>query len=339
MPNWIGDMVMATPILSDLRKSYPNASITAMCRAPICDLLKEDPDVDELFCFSKTSSFSRRSDKKDIIEKLRQGKYDLGILLTHSLSSAWWFWQGSVKTRLGYDCNGRRFLLSQPVAFPPSVERQHLVMTYKMLLEPLGIEVSNTHPRLFLADKEVALARTLLVQHGVTKEKTIIGINPGATYGSAKCWLPERFREVAVKLLKDPNVSIVFFGDQPTAPLVKQICQGLGPRVINLAGLTSLREVATLISLCDVLLTNDSGPMHMADALGTKIVALFGSTNEIVTGPYRTGRVIHKHVACSPCYQRTCPIDFRCMKEIEAEEVYQAILQCYKKKSKLHITA
>lgn len=340
MPNWIGDMVMATPILTDLRKAYPNSRITAMCRSPICDLLREDPEIDELFCFSKTSSFSRRSEKKNIIEKLRQGKYDLGVLLTHSLSSAWWFWQGNVKTRLGYDCNGRRFFLSSSVPLPESVEKQHLVVTYKGLLEPLGIPISNTNPRLFLSDKEVTDAKTLLMQHGVTKETTLIGINPGATYGSAKCWLPDRFRTVAQKLLKDPQVRILFFGDGQTAPLVKQICGGLGPRVVNLAGLTSLREVTALISLCDVLLTNDSGPMHIADALGTEIVALFGSTNEVVTGPYRSGKVIHKHVECSPCYQRTCPIDFRCMKEIGADEVYEAILSKLKTaKSKLHIIA
>ena len=340
MPNWIGDMVMATPILSDLRKAYPNSRITAMCRSPICDLLKEDPEIDELFCFSKTSSFSRRSEKKNIIEKLRQGKYDLGILLTHSLSSAWWFWQGNVKTRLGYDCNGRRFFLSCAVPLPENVEKQHLVITYKNLLQPLGIPISGTAPRLFLSDKEVDSAKTLLKQHGITKETTLVGINPGATYGSAKCWLPERFRNVAQKLLSDPSVRIVFFGDQQTAPLVKQICGGLGPRVVNLAGLTSLREVAALINLCDVLLTNDSGPMHIADALETEIVALFGSTNEIVTGPYRKGKVIHKHVECSPCYQRTCPIDFRCMKKIHADEVYEAILGKLKKsKSKLHIIA
>ncbi|NGX39874.1 MAG: ADP-heptose--LPS heptosyltransferase 2 [Chlamydiae bacterium] len=341
MPNWIGDMVMATPVLSDLRKTFPEARITAMCRAPVCDLLKEDPEVDELFCFRKSSSFSRHSDKKNIIEKLRRGQYDLGILLTHSLSSAWWFWQGGVKTRLGYDCNGRRFLLSHPVPLPENIERQHLVLTYKMLLEPLGISLSDTAPRLFLSDKEVNDAQVLLKQHGVNKQRVLVGINPGATYGSAKCWLPERFREVAKKLLADPNVYLVFFGDQATAPLVKEICLGLGPRVINLAGLTSLREVAALISLCNVLLTNDSGPMHIADAIGTKTVALFGSTNEIVTGPYRSGVVIHKHVDCSPCYQRTCPIDFRCMKRIEAEEVYQTIQQVLKgsKKSKLHITA
>ena len=149
----------------------------------------------------------------------------------------------------------------------------------------------------------------------------MVGINPGANQGSAKCWLPERFREVAQRLLRNKNISVVFFGDKATASLLKEICQGLPSRVVNLAGLTSIRELASLISICDLLLTNDSGPMHMASALGTPIVALFGSTNEIVTGPYRKGKVIHKHVECSPCYQRTCPIDFRCMKGIEAEEV------------------
>ncbi|MCI0381650.1 MAG: lipopolysaccharide heptosyltransferase II [Chlamydiae bacterium] len=343
MPNWIGDMVMATPVLTDLRKAYPDATITAMCRTPVCDLLKEDPEIDELFCFSKGSSFSRRSDKKNIIEKLRHGKYDLGILLTHSFSSAWWFWQGKVKNRLGYDCNGRRFLLNQPVLLPDEIDRQHLVVTYKRLLEPLGISMSGAVPRLFLSKREVSEAQSLLKQHGVTSSSLLVGINPGATYGSAKCWLPERFREVTERLLVDPNIFIIYFGDQPTTALVKEICQGLSSRVINVAGLTSLRELAALISQCGVLLTNDSGPMHIADALGTPIIALFGSTNELVTGPYRTGKVIHKHVECSPCYQRTCPIDFRCMKKITAEEVYQEIIAVLHKKKtdlrSLHISA
>lgn len=327
MPNWIGDLVMATPVLADLRKMYPDAKITAMCRAPVCDLIKEDPEIDELFCFSKTSGFPRRSDKKNVIERLRANKYDLGILLTHSFSSCWWFWQGKVRNRLGYDCNGRRFLLTKSAPLPENIEEQHLVRTYKMLLQPLGIPISDSSPTLYLSESEVSEARLLLKQHGVTEKSDLIGINPGATYGSAKCWLPSRFREVSEKLLLDPNIFIVYFGDQSTAALVKEICQGLGSRVINLAGLTSMRELACLISLCSILLTNDSGPMHIADALGTPILALFGSTNEIVTGPYRTGKVIHKHVECSPCYQRTCPIDFRCMKKIESEEVHQEILR------------
>lgn len=327
MPNWVGDLVMATPILTDLRKAYPEAEITVMARYPLCELLQEDPEINELFCFSKGNTFGRRMGKRNVIEKLRKGRYDLGILLTHSFSSAWWFWQGGVKIRLGYKGNGRNILLTHGLSLPENVAQQHLVMTYKMLLSPLGIPLSNTPPRLYLSEKEVLQARELLKQQGVSRESRIVGINPGATYGSAKCWLPERFREVTLELLQDKDLFIVYFGDQGNASLVKEICHELPPRVINLAGLTSLRELAALISICDVLLTNDSGPMHIADALDTPVVALFGSTSEVVTGPYRNGTVIHKHVDCSPCYQRRCPIDFRCMKKIEADEVTKAILR------------
>jgi heptosyltransferase-2 len=327
MPNWIGDLVMATPILTDVRKAYPNAHITAMCRTPICELLKEDLDIDELFCFSKASGFGRRSERRDIVEKIRAGKYDLGILLTHSFSSAWWFWLGRIQRRLGYRANGRSLLLTDKIDFPAHVEKQHLVNTYKNILTPLGIPVSETKPRLFLLDKELEEARTLLKQRGVSPKARLVGINPGAAYGSAKCWLPERFRQVTEKLLEHENIQIVYFGDQITQPLVKEICQGFPSRVINLAGVTTLRELASLIKLCDVLLTNDSGPMHIAAAVGTPLVALFGSTNEVATGPYKTGVVIHKHVECSPCYKRVCPIDFRCMKRIETDEVYDALIQ------------
>jgi heptosyltransferase-2 len=336
MPNWIGDLVMATPILSDLRKAFPKARITAMCRSPICELLKEDPYIDELFCFSKINGFGRHDEKRNIIEKLKKGNFDLGILLTHSFSSAWWFWLGRVHYRLGYECHWRRMLLTHSLAFPANIQNQHLVITYKMLLEPLGVRVSNTRPRLYLLPKEIEQARTLLSQRGLPKGAPLVGINPGATYGSAKCWLPERFREVTERLLADPDLYIVYFGDQATAGLCKEICCGLQSRVINLAGATTLRELASLISLCDVVLTNDSGPMHIADALGITLIALFGSTSEIVTGPYSQGGVIHKHVECSPCYQRICPIDFPCMKLIEVDEVYFAIRKALdKKRSKL----
>lgn len=338
MPNWVGDLVMATPVLADVRRAYPEASITAMCRSPYGDLLKEEPDIDELFCFSKARSFSRRCDTRNVIEKLRKGKYDLGILLTHSFSSAWWFLQGKVKNRVGYTGNGRGLLLSRAVSVPSAIHKQHLVITYKMLLEELGVPLSKTPPRLYLAEKEVEAAKTLLEQHGVSENSLVVGINPGATYGSAKCWLPERFREVAERLLEKDDLFIVFFGDQATSSLVKEICQGLPPRVVNLAGLTSMRELAALISVSDVLLTNDSGPMHMADALETPVVALFGSTNEVVTGPYRKGVVVHKHVECSPCYQRKCPIDFRCMKQIESDEVLTELSKVLMSKRKTRLS-
>ena len=340
MPNWVGDMVMATPILSDLRKAFPDARLTAMCRAPISDLLQEDVEIDELFSFTKSSRLVRRDEKKNILDRLRSGHYDLGLILPTTFSSAWWFWQGKVKIRIGFDGAGRRALLTHPLEKPVNVQKQHLIMTYKHLLSPLGIPISDTKPRLYLKENEIDLAKILLSQHGVKPHHKIIGINPGAACGSAKCWLPERFREVTMKLLEDKDVIVVYFGDLVTSTLVKEVCQGLSTRVVNMAGLTSLRELACLISLCNVLLTNDSGPMHIAGALGTPIIALFGSTSSIVTGPWQESKVIQKHVECAPCYRRTCPIDFRCMKQIGVEEVVQSILDVLHKpvsSSKLHI--
>ncbi len=326
MPNWIGDLVMATPILSDLKKAYPQARLTAMCRSPVAELLREAPEIDELFCFSKASGFNRREELRSVVGKLRSGGYDLGILLTHSFSSAWWFWIGGVQNRIGYRSNARNCFLTQALPFPKQMESQHLVTTYKMLLEPLSIPLSTTAPKLYVSAQEVAAARALLKNYHVPEGATLVGINPGAAYGTAKCWLPERFREVTEKLLQNKELYIVYFGDVASAHLVEGICADLPERVINLAARTTLRELSSLISICNVLLTNDSGPMHIADALGVPIVALFGSTSEIITGPYRSpGVVIHKHVPCSPCYQRVCPIDFPCMKQIESSEVYEAV--------------
>lgn len=328
MPNWIGDLVMATPVLTDLKKKFPDAEITAMCLAPLSDLLKEDRDINELYRFTKLpNGFARRKAKRNIIEKLREGKYDTGLLLTNSFSSAWWFWQGNVPTRIGFSCDGRSLFLTNPVPIPAEVKKQHLVITYKKLLEPFGIPVSTSAPRLFMKEEEVKRAKELLYQRGYVAGKRLIGINPGAAYGSAKCWPAERYRLVAERLLEDPDTYVVFFGDSSNVPLVKGICQGMSKRAMNLAGITSLRELMALIKDCDLLLTNDSGPMHIAAALGTPIVALFGSTDDQATGPYQGGVVINKRVACSPCFKRTCPIDFRCMLSITVEEVVDAIIK------------
>lgn len=325
MPNWIGDLIMATPVLTDLRKAFPKASITAMCRKPLCDLLKEDEAVDEVFCFTKPSNDFVRREERDIIAKIQAGKYDLGILLTNSFSSAWWFWQGKVKRRIGYSAHFRGLLLTDSLKF--SKEKEHTVVTYKRLLGPLGIPVSKTAPRLYVEENEVERAKELLYQRGYEKGKKLIGINPGAAYGSAKCWPPERFRALALRLLLETDAHVVFFGDASTASLVKEISHGLPERVIDLAGVTSLRELACLIKECDVLVTNDSGPMHIGAAFNTPLVALFGSTDDVATGPYgQSGSVINKRVKCSPCLKRVCPIDFPCMKLISVDEVVERVL-------------
>ncbi len=328
MPNWLGDLVMATPVLQDVRVKWPNAFITAMCQSNVAPLLKYDPHIDEIYSFKKVSGWIHSLRRSEIVDDLKRGEYDLGILLTNSFSSAWWFWRGGVQNRTGFSANLRSCLLNRPVPYPENMETQHLVKTYKSLLLPFGIEVSSTPPQLYISDEEKEDSEKFLQSRGVDiNTSKIIGINPGAAFGLAKCWLPERFREVTSRLLKDPSTIILFFGDGSGVPLVDKIINGLGDRVINLAGKTSLRELMALIQRCSVFLTNDSGPMHIASALGTPLVALFGSTSDVKTGPYGGGTVIHKHVECSPCYKKICPIDFRCMKRIEVDEVVSAILK------------
>jgi lipopolysaccharide heptosyltransferase II len=319
MPNWIGDLVMGTPVLTDLRAAFPKAAITAMCRTPISDLLVKDAAIDELFCFTTLSNkFLRRQEQRNIIAKITAGKFDTAVLLTNSFSSAWWCWQGKVERRIGYSAHLRRLFLTDPVAWPKV--KMHQVDLYKRLLAPLGVTRSETAPRLYVSKEEVDVSKQLLFQRGYVAGKRLIGINPGASYGSAKCWPPERFRALALELLKEGYV--VFFGDASTFKMVREICQGLPEEAINLAGITSLRELACIIKDCDLLVTNDSGPMHIAAAFGTPLIALFGSTDEEATGPYgNPDSVINKHADCAPCFKRTCPIDFRCMKNITVEEV------------------
>ncbi len=328
MPNWLGDAVMATPVLQDLRSFYPHAKIAAMCQQNVASLISHDPHIDTVMAFKKPNGWIHRSQHRDIIEPISQAEFDLGILLTNSLSSAWWFWRGGVKERIGFAGNFRSWLLTKAVPFPEDVESRHLVLTYKALLEPLGIPVSNTSPHLYVTGEARAQARELLLRCGWDPARhCLIGVNPGAAYGSAKCWLPDRFKALTQRLLDDPRHFIVFFGDSTGASLIPEITEGFSERVLNLAGKTNLRELMALIALCEVFLTNDSGPMHIAAALGTPLVALFGSTSDVKTGPYGSGPkvVIHKHVECSPCYKRVCPIDFRCMKKIEVDEVFDAL--------------
>lgn len=330
MPNWLGDAVMATPILEDLRTHFPQAKLTALCQSNVVPLLTGNPFLNELVGYKKPSGWIHRAEHHDVIRPLQMGEYDLGLLLTNSFSTAWWFWRGRVKERIGFATNLRSCLLTSALVLPKNLERQHLITTYKLLLQPLGIPLSNTTPKLFLSAEDRAFASKFLSNCQISKEHVLIGINPGAAYGSAKCWPPEKFKEVALKLLENPRNHLLFFGDQSGAPLVQEICQNMPARVINLAGKTSLRELMALIGACSVFLTNDSGPMHIASALKIPLVAIFGSTNEVKTGPYHHEKVIHKHVECSPCYRRTCPIDFRCMTRIGSEEVFQELQKIIK---------
>ncbi len=325
MPNWVGDLVMATPLLSALRTHFPKASITAMCVAPLSDLLKEDQSIDELFSFHREEHrFLRRDAQQGLVAKLRAGRYDIGILAPRSFSSAFWFWQGGVQRRIGFGGRWRSWLLTDVVPWPSS--RQHLSRTYQELLRPLQIVPSAIAPRLFVTEREREAGEALLLRRGYRLGAPLIGVHAGAAYGPAKSWPKERFQELIRRLDVQGDAFIVILGDAAMRETAHEFSLDTSPRVINLAGVTSLRELMAVIQRVTLLVVNDSGPMHIAAALGVPLVALFGSTDAEVTGPYgQEGAVVQKKVSCSPCFLRVCPIDFRCMRGISVEDVLERI--------------
>lgn len=320
MPNWIGDLVMATPVLADLRKRFPESEITALCRFPGCSLLEQDNNINELFCFQKRRwGFQRRRECRNIIEKLHNGKYDVGILLTNSFSSAWLFYQGNMKVRIGYKRGFRSFFLTHPVSFPQKIMHQEDL--YKKLLEPLGIAHSKTPPKLYVTKEEQIQVKELLQKRGWDGQKKLIGLCPGAAYGLAKCWPLDRYEKLA-KTFVEKGYMVAFFGDTTLFSASKDMCTRLPAEILNLVGSTTLREFMCTLSFCSLVVVNDSGPMHIASAMNIPLIALFGSTDRRKTGPHQ-GHVIDKQEECSPCFERKCPIDFRCMKNISVAEVFR----------------
>lgn len=320
MPNWIGDFVMATPLLKDLRKAFPQAFITALCQGACSQLLEKDPHVDLCLTFNK--AFSRK-EKKNLLKKIKEQAYDWGILTTNSFSSAYFMWRTHATRRVGFRKDLRHLFLSDSLYFPNNKKTQHLVTTYKELLTPLGCKISSTTPYLIVPSEEKLAVKEQFLSKDLDPQLPLIGINPGAAYGSAKCWPPERFRALIEKLNQDLSASILLFGDHSSSKMIHSICDGMPKNVLNLAGKTNLRQLVALIASCRLVLSNDSGPMHLAYASQTPVLVIFGSTDPVVTGPYKMGEVIYKQVDCSPCFKRTCPIDFRCMLRIEVEEVFE----------------
>jgi heptosyltransferase II len=324
MPNWIGDLVMATPILADLKNKFPDSSLTVLAYENLCDLLKKDKNIDKLYCLKKQKSIFFKKENKKIISELKNKSFDYGLLLTNSFSSAFLFYKAKINNSIGYKKDFRSFFLKYPINLIK--ENLHQTIKYKNLLKPLGVEISDTKPKLFIHPEDIKNAKILLYQKGYSDDQILIGINPFAKYGLAKCWPSDRFKQVAQVLAENKKNCIALMGDSESKIFINKIRQNLPKNVINIAGCTTLLQLACLIKSCKLFITNDSGPMHIASALNTPLIALFGSSSDIITGPYNPEDiVINKKVSCSPCFKRKCPLDFKCMNQISTSEVINKI--------------
>lgn len=322
--NWVGDAVMTMPAVRALRKAYPGAGISLLARPSILPLFERDPNLDSLISYGE--KFRGILGRLRLAFSVRRMGFSKAVLFQNAFDAALIAFLAGIPERIGYNRDGRGKLLTRPVPFNGDDRKLHHIRYYLDLLRAAGIPAEYSRPFIYLELEERLSARKVLS----VLRRPVLGINPGAAYGSAKRWFPERYVEVADRFISDTSGSVVLFGGNNEKEIATEIEKLMGrgtPEALNLAGRTTLRELAALISECDVMVANDSGPMHIGYAVGTPLVGIFGSTDPGLTGPPEKGGVVLKSdVSCSPCFERTCgKNDMRCMDAITSGEVYQAL--------------
>jgi heptosyltransferase-2 len=324
--NWVGDAVMSLPALRAIRARFPAARISILAKPWVADLYRRELFSDALIPYTACSL----AEKWAMARNLRSGGFDCAILLQNAFEAAAIAYLARIPERIGYTRDARGTLLTRSIAVPrPGEIPVHERFYYLELLRRSGIldEIPESNNVIRLEAAAAARASGLDRYHALGLGSTVIGVSPGAAYGSAKRWLPERFAETAERLARELGATVAIFGSKQERDLCQAVAGRIGVPVHNLAGETSLADFIDLAAACRVYLTNDSGAMHIASALGVPTIAVFGATNDKATGP--TGpqaRVIRHAVECSPCLKRECPIDHRCMTRVESAQVADAAL-------------
>jgi lipopolysaccharide heptosyltransferase II len=323
--NWLGDAVMSIPALREVRRSFSGWEIVVLARPWVADLYRREDFCDRILTYENTSHHAGMSGKLRLAGELRREGFDCAVLLQNAFDAALLAWAARIPRRIGYSRDGRRALLTEAVAVPrPGEIPAHQRYYYLELLRRCGLMdrlPECREIRLSGAAEAAASGRALWGRFDLPAGRWI-GVSPGAAFGGAKRWLPERFAESAARLSAELDAEIAVFGSAAEAELCESVAARAGGRGHSLAGKTTLAEFIDLAATCSVYLTNDSGPMHVAAALGVPTVAIFGATDPVATGP--TGdwaRIIREPVDCSPCLLRECPIDHRCMTRVESAAV------------------
>ena len=324
--NWVGDAVMSLPALRALRQRFPQAHIAVLAKPWVADLYRREPICDELVPYTARTV----PEKWAAARALRPHNFDAAILLQNAFEAAAIAYVASIPQRIGYARDGRGFLLTHAIPVPQRGEiPRHERFYYLELLRRAGvIDSLPESDSIRLETAPIARAAGLDRFRELRLGDVVIGVSPGAAYGTAKRWLPERFAEAANQLAKELNASVAIFGSKDERDLCASVAASIAAPVKNFAGETSLAEFIDLAAACRVYLTNDSGAMHIASALCIPTVAVFGATDDQTTGP--TGplaKVVREAVECSPCLKRECPIDHRCMTRVSAARVADTALE------------
>lgn len=313
-PNWMGDVVLSLAAVRDLRRNFPAARIEVLARPGVADLYRAVREVDAVHT---TGTF------RDDVKTIRAGSYDATVLLPNSFGTALQMWRAGVPERWGYGTDGRGPLLTRRARVPPEVRGHSEVYYYRAMLAGVGLEVTAS-PDVTLHCPEEWSARGAALLDGAG-DGPWVGFSPGASFGAAKRWIPERYSAVGDFLRRLHGARIAILGARDERPLADAVAAGMCAPARNLCGETTIAEMVGVLSRLRLLVTGDSGPMHVAVALGVPVVAVFGPTDWRETAPFAgTHRLLREPVHCSPCKLRECPIDHRCMTRISADRVVDA---------------
>jgi heptosyltransferase-2 len=341
-PNWVGDAIMAVPALETIRRTRANDEICILARPAIADVFSGQPFADRILQYDFRGNHAGWLGREKLAAELRKETFNAAVLLQNAFDAAWLAWRAGIPERVGYARDARGPLLTKAIRVPQEGEiPKHESYYYLELLRRAGWgDAPPVIPpiRLRVTDSARTAAESELRSAGARENVWRLAIAPGASYGAAKCWPPERFAILADRLISETGADVIFFGTLGEKEIAARIRSNMKSRAISLVGETSMRDMPALFASCSAFIGNDSGAMHVAAAAGLPVIGIFGSTDPEGTAPVTEQfTLIREAVSCSPCFLRVCPVDHRCMERISVDSVFAAAIRLKNSPQKLTV--
>jgi heptosyltransferase-2 len=333
--SWIGDSVISFPALRELRRIFPSSELVLLVKPWVRDVYLDADFVDDILVHETGCSGTLKT-----IQAIRIRRFDAAILLQNAFIAAALAYLGGIPVRIGFPTNHRRFLLTDSLELPEPIRRTHQIYYYlsiaskveKLFFGKSRVDFQTPDFRLLVNEKRQAKAKKYLHDLGLDESRKLVALNPGATNSRAKQWPADRFAEIGDRLVEAYNCSVIFVGASSEKELSESIAGRMRHRPVLLSGRTSLAESIAILSICDLVISNDTGPAYLSAALRRPTLTIFGPTDfNLICPTSDTTHFVRAPVACAPCMLRDCPTNHECMTAVTVDMVYKAAAVLLKK--------